>query len=143
MGEVKPSQPSQLSQTRGELAGESVVSDVECAKKSEVGEIGGERSGDAVGVDTEYAELCEPSDGVLRDGSHQSHGGETEIVDMGPSSVARDSDPVADRVRIVPLETRGVWNLGEEVLEGLFVLSRLRVGSLTQYQQEEKITHCH
>lgn len=69
-GEIKTVQPSQLSQTRRELAGEEVVLEVEAAEELEVREVGGEGAGEAVGAEAEYSELGQLAEGSGWDLTH-------------------------------------------------------------------------
>lgn len=122
-----------------------VVLEVEVAEGGEVGEVEGDGAHERVGAEAEDAEAREAGDGVGRDGAHEAGGGEVEGSHEGAVRVALDAEPgVAGRTGGVPLDPVRVRGLGEECEEGLFVLSRLRVDSLTRlHKSYEDQDHKH
>ncbi|KAF7148203.1 hypothetical protein RHSIM_Rhsim03G0049600 [Rhododendron simsii] len=123
------------------------------SKKSPVGEIGGNLAGEKVRPETEDSEVGKFSDCVVRDGTHKPDAGKPEGDYKGASGVALDTGPGAGRGRGVPSDATGGLG-GEEREESLFVMSGLRVNSMSQYQQHQSQTqirddefvseiHCH
>lgn len=121
-----------------------VVLEVEVAEGGEVGEVGGDGAHEGVGAEAEDTEAREAGDCVGGDGAHKASAGEVEGSNEGAVRVALDSEPGAGRTGGVPLDPVRVRGLGEECEEGLFVLSRLRVDSLTRlHKSYEDQDHKH
>lgn len=110
-------------------------------------------AGEKVRPETEDSEVGQFSDCVGRDGTHEPDARKPEGDYEGASGIALDTSPGAGGGRGVPSDAIGGLG-GEEREESLFVMSGLRVYSMSQYQQHQSQTqirddefvseiHCH